>query len=185
MRRVALVAAVALALTFAVSTSAAARPWRYEGEYQRATLKWKYELWRHRVLALHGHVGRDLVRWRRPLDGALKPASFRHRVRLVIGRYQATVARLSRPSPWRTLNSTAYCLSGTMANGRRVHSGAVAMNLLSLGSHVTVSSSPLGTRHFTVEDRIGWGSQIDFWVPSCALALAWGRRQVKVWTGWR
>jgi 3D (Asp-Asp-Asp) domain-containing protein len=181
--RLLLAVAVALALTCTASADASAR-WRYEREYQRGTLKWKYELWRHRVLRVnHGGVGPDLVRFRRPLHGALQPASYRHRVRKAIGRYKATLAR--RNAPWALLTSTAYCLGGTMSDGRSVHVGAVAMNLLPLGTRVTASSSPYGPAHFTVEDRIGWGTQIDFWVPSCATARAWGRRTVKVWIGWR
>jgi 3D (Asp-Asp-Asp) domain-containing protein len=83
-----------------------------------------------------------------------------------------------------TVESTAYapCSSGgRMANGQRPHAGAVAMNLLPLGTRIRVSRSPLGRRRaFVVSDRIGYGSQLDFWTPSCAKARAWGRRTVRV-----
>lgn len=79
------------------------------------------------------------------------------------------------------VTSTAYCLRGTMANGRYVHAGAVAMNILGLGHRIRASRSPYGRhRRFRVEDRIGFGSQLDFWVPSCGMARAWGRRTVRV-----
>jgi 3D (Asp-Asp-Asp) domain-containing protein len=78
------------------------------------------------------------------------------------------------------VSSTAYCVRGRMANGRYVHTGAVAMNSVPLGTRVRVSRSPTGLRWHRVEDRIGYGSQFDFWVPSCAQARAWGRRTVRV-----
>jgi 3D (Asp-Asp-Asp) domain-containing protein len=79
------------------------------------------------------------------------------------------------------VTSTAYCLRGTMANGRGVHYGAVAMNILPLGKRIRTNRSPFGRhRRFRVEDRIGWGTQLDFWVPSCGMAYAWGRRTVRV-----
>jgi 3D (Asp-Asp-Asp) domain-containing protein len=90
------------------------------------------------------------------------------------------------PDDGRTMlvESTAYspCSSGSiMANGRRTHIGAVAMNLLPLGTRIRVNRSPFpGRRSFTVSDRIGHGSQLDFWTPSCAGARAWGRRLVRV-----
>jgi 3D (Asp-Asp-Asp) domain-containing protein len=79
------------------------------------------------------------------------------------------------------VTSTAYCLHGRMANGRFVHVGAVAVNFLRLGSRIRASRSPYGRhRRFRVEDRIGYGTQLDFWVPSCAAARAWGRRTVLI-----
>jgi hypothetical protein len=74
------------------------------------------------------------------------------------------------PTPARYLTSTAYCLRGRMANGQFVHAGAVAMNGVRLGTRIRVSRSPTGRLRFTVKDRIGWGTQLDFWVPSCAQA---------------
>jgi 3D (Asp-Asp-Asp) domain-containing protein len=78
------------------------------------------------------------------------------------------------------VSSTAYCLRGTMANGLPVRYGAVAMNMVPLGTRIWVSRSPTGLRRHTVMDRIGWGTQLDFWVPSCARAVQWGRRRVRV-----
>lgn len=79
------------------------------------------------------------------------------------------------------VQSTAYCLSGRMADGSYVRLGSVAMNILPLGKKIRVSRSPTGIRTNVVRDRIGWGTQLDFWVSSCAQARAWGRRMVTVY----
>lgn len=81
-------------------------------------------------------------------------------------------------------SSTAYCLQGRMADGTYVRAGSIAHNGYPLGTHVTVSPSPTGRRHFVVRDRIGWGTQLDFWLGSCAAARSWGRRTVHVLRGW-
>jgi 3D (Asp-Asp-Asp) domain-containing protein len=81
--------------------------------------------------------------------------------------------------------TTAYCLSGVMADGSGVRPGSIAHNGYSLGTRVTVSASPTGARRFVVRDRIGWGTELDFWVSSCAAARAWGRRVVLVRQGWK
>lgn len=80
--------------------------------------------------------------------------------------------------------STAYCLSGRMADGTGVRAGSVAHNGYPLGTQLTITPSPTGARRFVVRDRIGWGTQLDFWLPSCAAARAWGRRTVHVTRGW-
>lgn len=86
----------------------------------------------------------------------------------------------ARPAEWRRATSTTYCpgSSGTItAAGTRTRAGVIAMNGVRLGTLVRVTRSPLpGRRVFQVTDRIGYGSQLDFWVPSCATARAWGRR---------
>lgn len=79
------------------------------------------------------------------------------------------------------VQSTAYCLRGRMANGTYTRLGSVAMNILPLGKTIRVSRSPTGIKTNVVRDRIGWGTQLDFWVPSCAQARAWGRRMVTVY----
>lgn len=83
-----------------------------------------------------------------------------------------------------TTSSTAYCLSGTMADGTTVRPGSIAHNGYPLGTHITVRPSPTGRRRFVVRDRIGWGSELDFWLPTCGAARAWGRRAVHVSRGW-
>lgn len=80
--------------------------------------------------------------------------------------------------------STAYCLNGRMADGTWTRPATIAHNGYPLGTRVTVWPSPTGRRRFVVRDRIGWGTQLDFWVSGCAQALRWGRRVVHVRRGW-
>lgn len=81
-----------------------------------------------------------------------------------------------------SLTSTSYCLQGTMADGTYTRPRSVAMNTLPLGSKIKLISprSFNGYRIFYVRDRIGWGSSLDFWSPSCAKSRQWGRRNVKI-----
>jgi 3D (Asp-Asp-Asp) domain-containing protein len=81
--------------------------------------------------------------------------------------------------------STGYCLTGTMADGSYTRAGSIAHNGYPLGTRVTVWPSPTGRRHFVVRDRIGWGTELDFWLPTCGRAITWGRRTVHVRKGWR
>lgn len=81
--------------------------------------------------------------------------------------------------------STGYCLNGTMADGSWTRTGSVAHNGYPLGTRLWISPSPTGARRFVVRDRIGWGTQLDFWLPSCSWAISWGRRVVRVRVGWR
>lgn len=73
---------------------------------------------------------------------------------------------------------TMYCLSGTMADGQRVHEGAIATldRSIPFGTRITVPG--LGT--YVVEDRVGWGTDFDIWTPSCAMAHRWGRHHLRV-----
>jgi hypothetical protein len=69
---------------------------------------------------------------------------------------------------WIAVTSTAYCLGGTMADGTGVRWGSVASNQYPLGTVMEVTPAPTGRRRWIVRDRIGWGTQLDFWAPSCA-----------------
>jgi len=80
--------------------------------------------------------------------------------------------------------STGYCLRGVMADGTWTRPASIAHNAYPLGTKVTVRPSPTGRRRYIVRDRIGWGTQLDFWTPTCAAAIAWGRRTVRVTLGW-
>lgn len=80
--------------------------------------------------------------------------------------------------------STGYCLQGTMADGSWTRPGSVAHNGYRLGTKLWISPSPTGRRRFVVRDRIGWGTELDFWTPTCSRAIAWGRRSVRVRVGW-
>lgn len=83
--------------------------------------------------------------------------------------------------PRRTVHSTAYCLTGQMASGRRVYTGAAAMNGVPLGVRYRVLSGPAAGRVFTIEDRIGSGSQFDIAYPGdCYSARQYGSRTISV-----
>jgi hypothetical protein len=75
---------------------------------------------------------------------------------------------------WIAVTSTAYCLGGTMADGTGVRWGSVASNQYPLGTVMEVTPAPTGRRRWIVRDRIGWGTQLDFWAPTCALRFAVG-----------
>jgi 3D (Asp-Asp-Asp) domain-containing protein len=79
-----------------------------------------------------------------------------------------------------TVSSTGYCLKGTTATGIPVGWGVVA---------VDPAFIPLGTRMFVPGYGEGVaadtgsavrGAMIDLWFPTCARALAWGRRTVTI-----
>lgn len=85
------------------------------------------------------------------------------------------------PESGSEVTSTAYCLTGHMADGTPAERGAVASNRHPLGTALDVSDSPWGPGTFVVRDRIGWGSQLDFATAGdCPLARRWGRRRVAV-----
>jgi 3D (Asp-Asp-Asp) domain-containing protein len=81
---------------------------------------------------------------------------------------------------WIAVVSTAYCLSGQMADGSQVRDGSVASNGFPLGAELEIRPSPTGRRYFKVRDRIGWGTELDFWLPTCSAARSWGRRTVHI-----
>lgn len=94
----------------------------------------------------------------------------------------AVTAAAIGPDGWRrlgTLDVTAYCYTGSRtASGVWPEPGQVA----------TLTAIPFGTRlrlahlgTYTVTDRIGWGSDIDVYFPSCADARQFGRRHLTVW----
>lgn len=79
------------------------------------------------------------------------------------------------------VESTAYssCSSGsTMADGSRTRVGSVASNMHPLGTRIRLTFPVQGRRTYTVRDRIGWGSELDIWMPSCSMAVGYGRRRV-------
>lgn len=88
----------------------------------------------------------------------------------------------------RTLKSTNYCLSGTMASGQGVHDGAVAFNSSEWRQYagtqwkVVASEDPQQRfvgRTFTVLDH-GPGAHFDIWVNSCEAARNYGTYNVTV-----
>lgn len=102
----------------------------------------------------------------------------------------ATTVRAARSGPepapveatgtMRTIESSAYCLSGRMKNGEHVHDGAVASVVLAMGTSWKVLDGPLAGRVFTVEDTGGPQATFDVWMSSCQAAINYGRRDVTI-----
>lgn len=82
--------------------------------------------------------------------------------------------------PVQYANATSYCLLGTMADGSYTRHRSVAMNRLALGTTIKLVRPKhfRGLRKFVVRDRIGWGTELDFWSPSCDFSRQWGRHTV-------
>ena len=80
----------------------------------------------------------------------------------------------------RNFSATAYCLTGKMANGQKVHSGAIAADpsVLKIGTKVRIHGHGI----FVVKDTGGAirGYKIDIWNPSCSQARIFGRRTVQL-----
>jgi hypothetical protein len=66
-----------------------------------------------------------------------------------------------------------------MADGTYTRPGSVAHNGYALGTRLTING-----QQYVVRDRIGHGSSLDIWMPTCSAAVQWGRRTVKVRVGW-
>ncbi len=85
-----------------------------------------------------------------------------------------------RPAGSVSYSATAYCLTGKMSNGKRVHQGAVAADtrLLPIGSKLYIHN--FGT--YVVSDTGGdiKGRRLDIWFSSCNQAIRFGRKQVNV-----
>jgi 3D (Asp-Asp-Asp) domain-containing protein len=84
------------------------------------------------------------------------------------------------------MGATAYCLQGTMADGTYTRARSAAANHLPLGTKIRLVGRPFlgGMRRFVVRDRIGWGTSLDLWTPSCGSATYWGRRGIRYKLGW-
>jgi|ERR1700684_15295 len=78
------------------------------------------------------------------------------------------------------LSSTAYCQGDITAAGHAPFVGEVASNIYPLGTRLAVSPPVWGRTRFVVLDRIGSGSQLDFFTSSCSQAIAFGRRVERV-----
>ncbi len=79
-----------------------------------------------------------------------------------------------------TLSTTSYCQGGVMADGGVTHFGEVAMNTEPFGTRIEMLGGMFAGDIFTVEDRIGWGSQLDVFQSSCASAWEYGREIIPV-----
>jgi 3D (Asp-Asp-Asp) domain-containing protein len=95
----------------------------------------------------------------------------------------ATLA-LAGPGDYSPVESTSYCLRGTMADGSYTRTASAANNTLRLGTRIWVRPAVFGRHRWVVRDRIGWGTELDFWSPSCGQAIAYGRRIVRMAVGW-
>lgn len=76
------------------------------------------------------------------------------------------------------LSSTAYTHTGNnMANGEKPYEGAVACNLVPIGTKLYIE----GYGYFVVKDRIGHGSQLDIFMDTYDECIQFGRRTLKVY----
>lgn len=85
-------------------------------------------------------------------------------------------------------SATSYCLTGTMANGKQVHSRAIASNKLKLGTKIRLvgGNGFYGRRLFVVSDTgpaLADG-HFDIWSSSCDTSRRWGHRPIKYKIGW-
>ena len=100
-------------------------------------------------------------------------------IRLLTALAAILVVALPTSTPWFTVQATSYspCSSGTItASGQHVRLGIVAMNTVPLGTRIEISPPAFGRSTFTVEDRIGSGTQLDVYSPNCQAAVQFGRR---------
>lgn len=79
-----------------------------------------------------------------------------------------------------TLDSTSYCQAGIMADGQETYWGAAAGNEWPFGTRMRILTGRLAGTVVTIADRIGWGSQLDIFSPSCAWSWWYGRERVSV-----
>ena len=80
--------------------------------------------------------------------------------------------------PHYVVSSTCYSQGSITASGRPVFIGEVASNQFPLGTRIVLDRPAFGRREFVVLDRIGYGSELDFYNPSEATCVRWGRREV-------
>jgi 3D (Asp-Asp-Asp) domain-containing protein len=100
-----------------------------------------------------------------------------------VGRIRSSHTRGPRRHPWwwghhYTVSATCYAQGSITASGGPVYVGEVANNFLALGTRIYLDGSVFGKRDYVVEDRIGYGSELDFYNPSEATCLWFGRREI-------
>jgi 3D (Asp-Asp-Asp) domain-containing protein len=76
------------------------------------------------------------------------------------------------------VTSTCYDQGTTTASGAHVFVGEVANNMFPLGTRIYLDRAVFGLREFIVDDRIGWGSQLDFYNPSATVCDEYGREGI-------
>lgn len=100
-------------------------------------------------------------------------------MRRILAALAAVVAFTPATADAATTGATSYCEHGRTASGRWTTWGTAAMNGVPFGTRITLTGrSFYGLRHFVVRDRIGHGSRLDLWAPSCSMSRRWGRRTV-------
>jgi 3D (Asp-Asp-Asp) domain-containing protein len=87
-----------------------------------------------------------------------------------------------------TSTATSYCLTGTMANGKKVHKRAIAHNFLKPGTKIRLVGGDgfYGRRLYVVSDTgpaLADG-HFDIWSESCSRSISWGHRTIKYKLGW-
>lgn len=77
-----------------------------------------------------------------------------------------------------TVSSTCYSQGGITSSGASVYFGEVANNFLPLGTRILLDHPAFGRREYQVEDRIGYGSELDIYNPSESACIEYGRREI-------
>jgi 3D (Asp-Asp-Asp) domain-containing protein len=93
---------------------------------------------------------------------------------------------VAQSTPTISVTTTAYspCSSGTMtASGQHVRAGIAAANWLRLGTRIRIWPPAFGRTRYVVEDRVGYGTSLDLYTPSCEAAIEYGRRVERVTIG--
>ena len=92
----------------------------------------------------------------------------------------------AQPAHAATVEATAYCDHGLMADGGQTKPGVAAVpeGTLPLGTKITLTKPVFGRVKYTVRDHIGAYSQLDLWTPDCGTAWAFGRRTITYRVGW-
>lgn len=91
-------------------------------------------------------------------------------------------ARVDTPQAYRiSMLTTAYCLRGTMASGKYVHSGAVAVDndYWRFGTRFYIPGYGRGIARDT-GSAIQGKARLDLWMASCRMAIIWGVRRKSV-----
>jgi 3D (Asp-Asp-Asp) domain-containing protein len=115
-----------------------------------------------------------------PHAGGCRCIAVKHGVQYENAHKPTPKIRSTRAGVAVTLSSTAYCQGTITASGEPPFVGEVANNTWPLGTRLSVSPPVWGRTRFVVEDRIGSGSQLDFYNPSCTAAIDFGRRLERV-----
>jgi len=78
-----------------------------------------------------------------------------------------------------TLIITAYCLTGTMANGEKVHQHSIACpRAWKEGTKVEILK-----KEYVCHDKLGpqyKRGRIDIWMPKCSDARKWGKKKLTI-----